>query len=83
MDEIGKMTQIVDRENTIKTEQMTVEWEKRLIDKWQLLTRFKAVNPEVLKVIVRKCSGNPLICLVFFQNMLHNGIIEVDFLGTV
>lgn len=36
MDEIDKMTEIVDKDNTIKTEQMAIEWKKRLIEKWQL-----------------------------------------------
>lgn len=36
IDEIKKMTEIVDKENTIKTDQMAIEWEKRLIEKWQL-----------------------------------------------
>ena len=34
MDEMTKMTEIVDPEKTIKTEKMGIEWSQRLIKKW-------------------------------------------------
>lgn len=48
MDEISKMVGIVDRQETIKTEAMGAEWTERLVDKWQLQTRFKSIEPEIL-----------------------------------
>ena len=34
-------------------------------------------------MVVHKCSGNPLICLNLFLNMLHNGFIYVTPAGIV
>jgi hypothetical protein len=35
-DELAKMTEIVDPQNTIKTSAMGEEWNDRFVDKWQL-----------------------------------------------
>ena len=35
------------------------------------------IDDDILQVIVSKCFGNPLLCLQYFVNMLHNGFIEI------
>lgn len=41
------------------------------------------VDEDVLRVIVSKCRGNPLLCLQYFVNMLQNRFIEVKPNGDV
>ena len=41
------------------------------------------VDEDILHVIVAKCHGNPLLCLQYFVNMLHNGFIEISEHGDV
>lgn len=43
----------------------------------------KSIEQAILKTIINKCSGNPLLCLSLFVNMLHSHVIQIDLSGTV
>ena len=42
-----------------------------------------SIDEDILYVIVTKCNGNPLLCLQYFINLLHNGFICVQEDGSV
>ena len=75
MAEMKGMTSILNPNKTLKTEQMGVDWREILTKKWSLDHTMKSVDEDVLHVIVTKCNGNPLYCLQYFINLLHNGFI--------
>ena len=63
--EMKGMTSILDNRPgfTIKTPEMGEEWRDILTKKWQLHTVMQQVDENILRVIVSKCRGNPLLCL--------------------
>lgn len=36
------------------------------------------VDPEILRIVVTKCRGNPLLCFQYYINLLHNHFIEIQ-----
>mgnify|MGYP007058519337 CR=1 FL=1 len=36
------------------------------------------IDPEILRIIVTKCRGNPLLCFQYYINLLHNHFIEIQ-----
>lgn len=52
MEEINKMTEIVDAVKTIKTVEMGTQWKNILINKWKLNSKFNDFHPDVLKTII-------------------------------
>ena len=78
------MTKIKDKSKTIKTEEMGAQWKEILTAKWQLDTRINKVDERITSLVVSKCRGNPLLCLEYFVNLLHNDCIHIDKIdGTV
>ena len=75
--EARKMTQIEDPQTTIKDIKTSRDEHERLIDRWQLKTQFKNIDPRVLEVIQRNCGGNPLYCLQYFVNLMQDQFIEI------
>ena len=64
------MTKIINKANTIKTEAMGEQWRGILTQKWQLANQMSQVDPKIVRVLVTKCRGNPLLCLQYFVNMI-------------
>lgn len=81
--EINDMVAIIDRFDTIKTKEASDNWKDKLTEKWQINRTIRKVDREILMVITEKCHGNPLICLQYFVNMLHNDLIRVENTGFV
>ena len=77
------MTKILDASDTIKTEEMGLNWRNKLWNDWQLNRPFKEVSPEIISVITKKCRGNPYLVLDYFRQMLHTGYIEINKRGLV
>ena len=78
MSEVQKMTEIVDPKTTIKNKPDSDAWRQRLVDKWQLAVKFSQVDAAILEVICTRCNGNPLLCMQYFVNLLHNDFIRVQ-----
>jgi len=75
------MTEIVKPTDTIKTEEMGKNWKEILSKKWQVENKFldvSANNSDILKVIIQRCAGNPLLCLYFYVSLLQNNFITID-----
>jgi len=53
-------------------------WREKLKDKWLIDKPFNEISERVLDVIIRKCVGNPLLCLGYFVNLVQNGYVRVD-----
>ena len=70
IDEITNMTLIVDKNDTIKTDEQGKEWIRVLSKKWQTVTKIAEVDAKIITVVVSKCAGNPLLCLQYFVNLL-------------
>lgn len=64
------MTNIIDRNNSIKTLSTQDELRTRLIKKFQCYGYFKDVEKEVIQEIVKKANGNPLLCLSLAFHLL-------------
>lgn len=62
-DEIVLMTQMIDNKNTVKTYHGQQEIKSRLIKKFQVFDYFKDVEKEVITEVIKKCDGNPLLCI--------------------
>ena len=41
------------------------------------------VEPEILQMVVTKCRGNPILCLQYFVNMIHDAFVEIRADGSV
>ena len=67
MAEVEAMIAIKDSLNTIKTEEMGRAWKVHLWDQWQIKRPIKEVSEDIVKLITRKCRGNPYICLDYFK----------------
>lgn len=72
------MTEIVDEKNTIKLKKEGRKWKTDLTNLWQTESEFKHVDDEVLNAVIKKTTGNPLLCLNYFVNMMHNGFLKID-----
>jgi hypothetical protein len=72
------MTDILDKENTIKDEEMRKTWTEFYTKKWQLKNLYNGVDEMVLKEITSRCNGNPLLCFTLFVNLLQNGFLKLD-----
>ncbi len=57
------MTKILDPTNTIKTEEQGQQWLDYYTEKWQLTYKIKSIDERVIKVVQRKCAGNPILGL--------------------
>lgn len=44
---------------------------------------FNDVHPSILKAIIRRCAGNPLLCMDFFVQLLQNWFISISASGRV
>jgi len=73
----GMTSIIIPKKDSIKTEAMGKEWVAILTKKWQLEYLMRNIEEEILNVIVTKCNGNPLMCMQYFINMVHNGFAKV------
>jgi len=51
-DEIANMTQIVDKNDTIKTEAQGKEWIRVLSKKWQTINKILEVDSKIIEVII-------------------------------
>jgi hypothetical protein len=71
------MTRIIDYAKTIKNDKDSDKWRKLLTEKWNLEHSIGSVDEVILKKIVQKCTGNPLLCLQYFINLMHNDFIKV------
>jgi predicted ATPase len=75
------MIEIVKPSDTIKTEEMGKTWKEILTKKWQVDNKFidvSADSTDIIKVIVQRCAGNPLLCLYFYVSLLQNSFITID-----
>ena len=81
-DEMIKMTEIIPGKPKVdgckKSDEMTIQWRAKLKEKWQLDKQFNEVSERVLDVIIKKCVGNPLLCMGYFVALVQNGYIRVD-----
>ena len=68
--EISHKISIHDKSNTIKNDKDGEDWKLRLNKMWQLVYIMKSFDDEVTQAITIKCSGNPLLCLQYFVNLL-------------
>lgn len=67
------MIEIVNPNDTIKTEEMGKTWKDILTKKWQVENKFIDVSSDssnITKVIVQRCAGNPLLSLYFYVSLL-------------
>jgi hypothetical protein len=64
------MTDILDKNNTIKTEKHREMWTIFYTEKWCLERVFSNIREDILQEIVIRCNGNPLFCLILFVNLL-------------
>mmetsp|Transcript_37080 Transcript_37080/g.56893 ORF Transcript_37080/g.56893 Transcript_37080/m.56893 type:complete len:112 (+) Transcript_37080:3010-3345(+) len=71
------MTAIVDPDNTIKIQADCDRWVERLTAKYQLHQVFRSIDRSIVELIVKKCTGNALICLQFFFNLIEGEFIEL------
>lgn len=55
---------------SIKTKEAGDEWVKRLTGLWQLKESFKDIDRKLIRVILKRCYGNPLLSLAFFVHLL-------------
>lgn len=62
LNELKSMTDIV-IENSIKTKEQGVEWTRHFTDLWQLHSTFSRVDDKIIRAVVQKCRGNPLVSL--------------------
>ncbi|CDW76061.1 ph domain containing protein [Stylonychia lemnae] len=76
-DEIYLMTQIIDSNNSIKTYHGQLEIKNKMIKKYQVYDFFKEVEKEVIVEVVKKCQGNPLLCISLVFQLLTNDFINV------
>jgi hypothetical protein len=51
-EEVGKMTEIINSNKTIKTEEKSVEWRKILIKKWNLTSVYTQIEDKIVEVII-------------------------------
>lgn len=83
IEEITNMTSIVDKNDTIKTEEQGKDWVRVLSKKWQTVNKILEIDPKIIKIVIQKCAGNPLLCLQYFVNLLQNDFIIIDNVGKV
>lgn len=83
LDEVAKMTEIVNEQKTIKTKEMGIQWTKIFKDKWQVDQKFTEVHPSIINQIIKQCAGNPLLALAYFVNLVQNGYTKTDINGFV
>ena len=77
MEELMDMTRIVDPNNTIKSHEVGEDLRATLIQKYRLDHKIRNISPIILQIVQRKCAGNPLLCMGYFLNMLHNDFLEL------
>lgn len=50
---------------------------------WQIETQFTKIDKNVIEMILDVCSGNPLLCLNYFVQLLHRNLIQIKEDGRV
>lgn len=91
MEEVVKMTDIVpdsfypagEEFHTIKDKAVGDAWVKRLSELWQLNVEFTEIAPVIISTILRRCNGNPLLCLSFFVILVQNSFLKIESSGRV
>lgn len=62
--EIEAMTKIIDSQaNKVKSEESQARIKQELRTRYQTYSDFLEIDRELLHKIVRKCEGNPLVCV--------------------
>lgn len=75
-EEIHLMTYIDDPEHSIKNPEVCKVKAAELKKQFMIQDNsFNKINEEVLKVVLQRCEGNPLISLAFLFNLLANGYL--------
>ena len=77
-DEVAKIIEIVNPEKTIKTKEMGKDWQERLYKTYDLNRIFQQVDDRVLKHIVQKCVGVPLMSLEYFGILLTTDHLRIN-----
>ena len=77
-EEVAKIIEILNPENTIKTKEMGRDWRERLYSTYDLNRVFQNVDDRVLKHIVEKCVGVPLMSLEYFLILLTTDHIKIN-----
>ena len=52
IDEITNMTLIVDKNDTIKTEEQGKEWIRVLSKKWQTVTKIQEIDAKIIDIVI-------------------------------